>query len=258
MLIDTHSHLYVKDYFEDLSQVINRAKQVNVERVILPNIDASTIPLMRKVMEDNPGFFYPMMGLHPTSVKADYLEQLDLIYKELSSEEDYVAIGEIGIDLYWDTTYIKEQTDAFEKQLIWSVEKDLPVAIHARNSYKEVVESILRVGKEELRGVFHSFSGDTSDLKELLKIDNFYIGINGIVTYKNSNLREVLKDCPIEKIVLETDAPYLSPVPYRGKRNEPMFIAHINEALSNIYNIDAAEMAHITKTNAMLLFDLNN
>lgn len=257
MLIDTHAHLYVEDYNEDLSQVILRAKKGNVEKVLLPNIDVSTIALLKKVVIEYPDFFLPMMGLHPTSVKADYQKQLDLIYKELHSEEDYMAIGEIGIDLYWDTTYIKEQIDAFEKQLEWSVEKDLPVAIHSRNSYKEIVQSICRVGGEKLRGVFHSFSGDTNDLKELLKFDNFFIGINGIVTYKNSNLREVLKDCPLDKIVLETDSPYLSPVPYRGKRNEPMFLEHINKALSDIYDIDPIQMAQITKTNALRLFDLN-
>ena len=257
MLIDTHAHVYVKNYTEDLSEVVLRAKQTNVEKVILPNIDVSTIELLKKVMHDYPEFFLPMMGLHPTSVKDNYKEELDIIYKELYSSKDYVAIGEIGIDLYWDSTYLKEQTEAFETQLMWSIEKDLPVAIHSRESYKEIIASVSRVGGDKLRGVFHSFSGDANDLKELLKFQNFYIGINGIVTFKNSNLRDVLKDCPIEKIVLETDAPYLSPVPYRGKRNEPMFLNHINKALADIYGIDSTEMAQITKTNAEYLFDLS-
>ena len=258
MLIDTHAHLYVEDFKEDLTQVIQRAKQVDVEKVILPNINSSTIALLKKVMIDNPDFFLPMMGLHPTSVKEDYQKQLDTIYKELNSRDDYVAIGEIGIDLYWDTTYINEQTDVFETQLKWSIEKELPVAIHSRNSYQEVIESLNRVGGNNLRGVFHSFSGDSDDLNELLKFENFYIGINGIVTYKNSNLREVLKECPIEKIVLETDSPYLSPVPFRGKRNEPMYLEQINKVLSDIYAIENIKMAQITKTNAICLFDLNS
>lgn len=258
MLIDTHAHLYVEDFKEDLTQVIQRAKQVDVEKVILPNINSSTIALLKKVMIDNPDFFLPMMGLHPTSVKEDYQKQLDTIYKELNSRDDYVAIGEIGIDLYWDTTYINEQTDVFETQLKWSIEKELPVAIHSRNSYQEVIESLNRVGGNNLRGVFHSFSGDSDDLNELLKFENFYIGINGIVTYKNSNLREVLKECPIEKIVLETDSPYLSPVPFRGKRNEPMYLEQINKVLSDIYAIENIKMAQITKTNAIRLFDLNS
>lgn len=257
MLIDTHAHLYVNDYFEDLTQVVQRSKQKHVEKVILPNIDVSTIQLLKNVVRDHPTFFLPMMGLHPTSVKQDYKEQLDLIYKELDSNNDYVAIGEIGIDLYWDATFIKEQTEVFETQLKWSIEKDLPVSIHSRNSYQEIISSLRRTGHEKLRGVFHSFSGNLSDLNELLKFEKFYFGINGIVTFKNSTLREVLKHCPIEKIVLETDSPYLSPAPYRGKRNEPMCLEQINKALSDIYGIDSAEMAQISKTNAKLLFDIN-
>lgn len=257
MLIDTHAHLYVENFIEDLSDVVLRAQQAQVDKVLLPNIDASTIEPLKKIQQAFPAFFIPMMGLHPTSVKDDYKEELDIIYKELYSTTNYVAIGEIGIDLYWDTTYIIEQTEAFETQLKWSIEKNLPVAIHSRNSYKEIIASVERVGAEKLRGVFHSFSGDIDDLRELLKFENFFIGINGIVTFKNSNLRGFLKECPIDRVVLETDAPYLSPVPFRGKRNEPMYLKHINQALSDIYGIDPIEMAQITKTNAILLFDIN-
>lgn len=256
MLIDTHAHLYVDDYIEDIAQVVLRAKEVEVEKVILPNIDASTIALLKKAMLAYPSFFFPMMGLHPTSVKDNYKIELDIVYKELNNSNGYVAIGEIGIDLYWDSTYIKEQVEAFETQLRWSIEKDLPVAIHSRNSYKEIIESVRRVGAERLRGVFHSFSGDENDLKELLKFQNFYIGVNGIVTFKNSNLRSILENCPLNRILLETDSPYLSPSPYRGKRNEPMYLKYINQTLSDIYNVDYNEMAQITKTNALRLFDL--
>jgi TatD DNase family protein len=257
MLIDTHAHVYVDSFIEDLSEVVLRAKQTHVEKVILPNIDVSTIELLKKAMNEYPDFFLPMMGLHPTSVKDNYKQELDIIYKELNSNNEYVAIGEIGIDLYWDNTYIKQQVETFETQLRWSIDKDLPVAIHSRNSYKEIIASVNKIGGDNLRGVFHSFSGDAHDLKELLNFQNFYIGINGIVTFKNSNLRDILKDCPIQKIVLETDSPYLSPAPYRGKRNEPMYLEHINKALSDIYAIDPIEMAQITKTNAMSLFDLS-
>ena len=257
MLIDTHAHLYLDNYREDLPEVVLRAQQIQVEKVLLPNIDVSTIDSLKKTILEYPAFFLPMMGLHPTSVNNNYKEDLDIIYKEFDNSNNYIAVGEIGIDLYWDRTYIKEQTEAFERQLQWSIEKDLPVAIHSRNSYKEVVESLSRVGGERLRGVFHSFSGDGNDLKELLRFKNFYIGVNGIVTYKNSNLREVLKKCPLKRIVLETDAPYLSPVPYRGKRNEPMHLKYINQTLSDIYVIEYSEMAQITKTNAICLFDLN-
>lgn len=257
MLIDTHAHLYVDRFKDDLSDIVLRAKEAQVEKVLLPNIDVATIDALKSITAEYPSFFLPMMGLHPTSIDSNYKENLDTIYRELNSNFPYLAIGEIGIDLYWDNTYIKEQTEAFEQQLKWSLEKDLPVAIHSRDSYNEVVESVNRIGANKLRGVFHSFSGDASDLKELLKFEGFYIGINGIVTFKNSTLREVLKDCPIERIVLETDAPYLSPVPYRGKRNEPMYLKHINQSLADIYAIDYSEMAQTTKSNAMRLFDLN-
>lgn len=256
MLIDTHAHLYVDRFKDDLSDIVLRAKEAQVEKVLLPNIDVSTIESLKKITVEHPSFFLPMMGLHPTSIDSNYKENLDIIYRELNSDFHYLAIGEIGIDLYWDNTYIKEQTEAFEQQLSWSLEKDLPVAIHSRNSYNEVVASVSKVGADKLRGVFHSFSGDASDLEELLNFEGFYIGINGIVTFKNSNLREALKNCPIERLVLETDAPYLSPVPYRGKRNEPMHLQHINQSLADIYAIEYLEMAQITKTNAARLFDL--
>lgn len=257
MLIDTHAHLYLNDYAEDLSEVVNRAKLASIEKVLLPNIDISTIKLLKNSVFNYPDFFSPMMGLHPNSVTDNYKEKLDIVFNELNIDNDYIAIGEIGIDLYWDKTYFKEQVEAFETQLKWSVEKDKPVVIHSRNSYKVVLNSLNRLGSDNLRGVFHSFSGDVADLKEILKCSNFYIGINGIVTFKNSNLREVLINCPPERIVLETDSPYLSPAPYRGKRNEPMHLKQINQTLSDIYNIEFEEMAQIAKTNSIRLFDLN-
>lgn len=257
MLIDTHAHLFSEDYDDDLSLVIENAKHNNVEKVLLPNIDVSTIEQLKKIVHNNPDFFLPMMGLHPTSVKSDYKSQLDVIYNELYNNEEYVAVGEIGIDLYWDTTYIKEQIEAFETQLKWSIERELPVSIHSRNSYKEVCESLKRVGGEKLRGSFHSFSGTSDDLKELIQFEKFYFGINGVVTFKNSTLRDVLKDCPIERIVLETDSPYLTPVPYRGKRNEPQYLKYIVQALSDVYNLKSEDIVRITKTNAVHLFDIN-
>lgn len=257
MLIDTHAHLYVDDYNNDLAQIIQQAKQKNVEKVLLPNIDTSTIESLKKVSKDYPDFFFPMMGLHPTSVKSDYKTQLNTVYNELYNSNKYIAVGEIGIDLYWDTTFIKEQIDVFETQLRWSIEKDLPVSIHSRNSYKEIMLSLRRVDENKLRGVFHSFSGSDTDLKELLQFKNFYFGINGVVTFKNSSLSTVLKNCPIERIVLETDCPYLTPVPFRGKRNQPAYLGYINDTLANIFNVNATKMAQITKTNAMHAFDLN-
>lgn len=258
MIIDTHAHLYAEQFNDDLPDVIVQAKLNDVEKVLLPNIDVSTIDSLKRIWHRNPEFFVPMMGLHPTSVKQDYKSQLDIIYKELTQSDVYVAVGEIGLDLYWDTTYLKEQTEAFETQLVWSIEKDLPVAIHSRSSYQEVIHSLLRVGKDKVRGVFHSFSGNDKDLEELLEFNNFYFGINGVVTYKNSTLKQVLKNCPIERILIETDSPYLPPVPYRGKRNEPKFLKYIIETLSEIYGLEADKITDITKTNALHLFGLNN
>lgn len=257
MLIDTHAHLYAADYIDDLPQIVQRAKESDVLKVLLPNIDVSTINPLKKITHDYPEFFLPMMGLHPTCVKEDYKEQLDNIYDELNSSEAYVAVGEIGIDLYWDTTFKEEQTEVFETQLRWSIEKDLPVSIHSRSSYKDIMQSLRRVDEKKVRGVFHSFSGTSMDLKELLEFENFYFGINGVVTFKNSTLSSVLKMCPLEKIVLETDSPYLTPVPNRGKRNEPYYLIHICNILSQIYNVKPIDIAQVTKTNACQVFGLN-
>ena len=167
MLIDTHAHLYADNFKEDLADVLLRLKETQVDKVLLPNIDVSTINSLKQLTIDYPSIFLPMMGLHPTSVGSDYKEQLDFIYNELNSNNGYIAVGEIGIDLYWNKTYIKEQTAAFETQLQWSIEHDLPVSIHSRNSYKEVMKSVSRIGAEKLRGVFHSFSGNANDLEDL-------------------------------------------------------------------------------------------
>jgi TatD DNase family protein len=180
---------------------------------------------------------------------------LETIYGELISEK-YIAVGEIGIDLYWDTTYKNEQIFVFEEQLRWSIEKELPVSIHSRNASQEVLQSIRKVGAENLKGVFHSFAGTFEELSEILQLPNFYVGINGIVTFKNSNLAEILRQCPIERLVIETDAPYLSPVPFRGKRNEPSYMYAIVNKLSTIYNLEQEEIAEITKKNADKLFQI--
>ena len=257
MFIDTHAHLYVDDYKNDLPQIVRQAKNSGVSKVILPNIDVPTIASLKKLAQDYPDFFLPMMGLHPTSIKEDYKKELEVIYNELDSSDKYVAVGEIGIDLYWDTTFIKEQIDAFETQLSWSIEKDLPVSIHSRNSYQEVMQSLRRVGESKLRGVFHSFSGNASDLDQLLSFKNFYFGINGVITFKNSSLSTVLKKCPLKRIVLETDSPYLTPVPYRGKRNSPEYLNYISHTLSEIYNVEPRDITQITKANAMHIFGIN-
>ncbi|MEA5127995.1 MAG: TatD family hydrolase [Proteiniphilum sp.] len=256
-LIDTHAHLFVEEFKDDLPEVVARAKGVGVEKVLLPNIDQDSVIHLKQCVRDYPGFFYPMMGLHPTSVTEDFENQLDIIYRELSSG-DYIAVGEIGIDLYWDTSLKKAQTDAFEAQLKWSIEKDLPVSIHFRNATEEVIQSIRRVGAPLLRGVFHSFGGTKAELEAILALDNFLIGINGVVTFKNSGVPETLKYCSSERVVLETDSPYLAPVPYRGKRNEPAYLLHVIEQLAGIWNESRESVARITSRNAGKMFKLED
>lgn len=254
-LIDTHSHIYVEDFEPDFDEVILRAKNAGVKKILLPNIDSSSIPSLKRTVDKDRDLFLPMMGLHPTSIKDDWESQLEIVEKELKSG-NYIAVGEIGIDLYWDETYKENQKYVFEEQLKWSLEMNLPVSIHSRNAYKEVVECLEKIGKENLKGVFHSFGGSIEELKGLLTFPGFFIGINGVVTYKNSNLRDTLKYCDINRIVLETDAPYLSPVPFRGKRNEPAYLKQIIAILAEIYALNDFEVSAITTKNALSLFDI--
>lgn len=255
ILIDTHSHIYAEEFESDFDEVVLRAKKAGLRNILLPNIDITSIPSLKSTVNTDKEFFLPMMGLHPTSVKDDWESQLEIIGEELRSG-NYIAVGEIGIDLYWDTTFKEIQKYVFEEQLRWSLELQLPVSIHSRNAHIEVVESLENVGKENLKGVFHSFGGTVDELKNLMTFPEFYIGINGIVTYKNSNLSETLKHCDLSRIVLETDAPYLSPVPYRGKRNEPSYLKEIISKLSEIYDINEFEVSSITTKNALSLFDI--
>ena len=196
-----------------------------------------------------------MMGLHPTSVSEDWEQQLKIVYDELNCSE-YIAIGEIGIDLYWDRSSLARQTAAFERQLEWSIDKKLPVAIHSRDAIPEVIQSLKNVGGKSVFGVFHSFGGSAEELERILELENFYVGINGVVTFKKSGLSETLLNCNLEKIILETDSPYLAPVPYRGKRNQSGYLAEIIKKLTEIYNKTEKEIAETTTKNAYQLFNL--
>lgn len=256
-LIDTHAHLYTKEFQDDLDQVVRRAKETGIEKVLLPNIDETTLTDLRSVTERYSDFFLPMMGLHPTSVTADWKQQLIPIY-ETFCQGDYRAVGEIGIDLYWDTSLQKAQIEAFEEQLSWSVEKNLPVSVHFRNAGKEVIDSIRRVGEEKLSGVFHSFGGVKDELEAILQLRNFRVGINGVITFKNSGLAETIRNCPRDRVILETDAPYLAPVPHRGKRNESAYLSFVVVKLAEVWGIGGEEAAAITSNNARDLFGFGN
>ena len=256
-LIDTHAHLYAEEFRHDFDEVVQRAKKTGVTQIFLPNIDVESVQLLKETVRKDPAFFFPMMGLHPTSVKEDWQSQLEKIYSELNAA-DYIGIGEIGIDLYWDNTYKQAQISVFEEQLQWSKQKQLPVAIHSRNAIVEVIASIKKIGEGSVYGVFHSFGGTVEELKEIQKLKRFKIGINGVVTFKNSSLEQTLRNCDINNIILETDAPYLAPVPYRGKRNEPAYLQQIVAKLSDIYGLSETKVAQITSANAKQLFNISN
>lgn len=254
-MTDTHAHLFLDDFSTDLPEVIARAKSAGITKILMPNIDSSTLEALHKTEKEYDGYCLAMSGLHPTSVESDYVRQLNLIESSFRVRT-YCAIGEIGIDLYWDKTRLKEQIIAFEAQLNWAKEWDLPVVIHVRESFPHVLESIYKVGPDRLRGVFHSFGGSIEDAEEIMKLNTFKMGINGVVTFKNSSLSNTLLSVPLSYIVLETDAPYLTPVPYRGKRNESVYMIYTAQKLAEIYQLPVNKIAEITTQNANLLFSL--
>jgi TatD DNase family protein len=252
-LVDTHTHIYAEEFDADREEIIRRAKEAGVGAFCLPNIDVESIGRLHNLCDQHPEICFPMMGLHPTSVESNYKKDLDIIRAELGKRK-YIAIGEIGIDLHWDKTCLKEQIEAFEEQLRWSIEWDLPVAIHSREAFPQVFESLHKTGVDKLRGVFHSFGGSREELEEALRCPGFSLGINGVITYKKADFRDYLTLAPIERIVIETDAPYLAPVPYRGKRNEPAYLAAVVRKLAEVYGLPEETIAETTTGNARQMF----
>lgn len=250
-LIDTHSHLYDDSFVEDLQDVVQRAIDNQVTEIYLPNVDIDSIPKLLNLQAQYPSLFYAMMGLHPCSVKEDYKAVLTEIEKHLHTTKCY-AVGEIGIDLYWDKTFYKEQIAALEIQINWANEMNLPIVIHSRESTNEIIE-VLKKQNAKAGGIFHCFSGDEEQAKTIFDL-GYKIGIGGVVTFKKSTLPEVLKNIGIENIVLETDAPYLAPMPFRGKRNESAYVKLVAEKLSDIFEIPIEKVAEITTRNAQQVF----
>lgn len=255
-LIDTHSHMYLPAFDEDREACMERALEAGVVLTALPNIDRSTVPAMQKMMAEYPDQVIGMMGLHPSSVKEDFEAELEAIKAELDGGA-YRAIGEIGIDLYWDKTFQAEQTTAFRTQIGWAKDKGLPIVIHARDSFAEICEVLEEEHDERLTGVFHCFTGSVEDAKRALGFAGFYLGIGGVVTFKNSGLDETLKVIGPDRLVLETDAPYLTPHPHRGKRNQTAYTALVAEKLAAVCDRDIDELADITTANARRLFQLD-
>jgi len=252
-LIDTHSHIYSDDFDADRHEVIRRAQEIGVKQIILPNCDSGTLPQMLALEAAYPGYCHATIGLHPTSVKEDYKEELTLIKSELERRE-YLAIGEIGIDLYWDKTLLAEQFKVFQQQLEWALEYHLPVIIHVRDSFRESMNALIPYKNSGLTGVFHSFTGTLEEAQEILVFGGFKLGINGIVTFKNSGLTAVVEKIELRHLLLETDSPYLTPVPYRGKRNESSYISLVCAKLASIYNLSIQEIDDATTKNAGELF----
>lgn len=251
-LIDSHSHIYQADFKEDIDSVIKNSIDNGVEKIILPNVDYDTILPLYNLCDQYPTICYPAMGLHPTSVKENYKEELAKIELEFNNR-NFVAVGEIGLDLYWDKNFINQQIEALKYQFDLSLKYNLPVIIHVREAFDEIFE-VLKDYKN-LKGVFHSFTGNLNQAHQALDM-GFYIGFNGILTFKNSKLDEVAKEIPLNKVLLETDAPYLAPVPKRGKRNESAFVRYIADKLADVHNIDVSVIEKHTTQNAINLFNL--
>ena len=251
-LIDTHCHLYLEEFKTDIDAVIERAQQQGVLKFYLPAIDSGVIPDMLGLEAKYPGICIPMMGLHPCSVKENYRVEL-AVAEEWLNKRPFAAVGEIGLDFYWDKTFVKEQNEAFAIQMQWALDKGMPIVIHTRNALDETIEAVKPFAAKGLRGIFHCFGGNAVVAKQVVDM-GFYLGIGGVITYKNAGLAEALENTGIENLVLETDSPYLTPVPYRGKRNESSYLQYILTRLAEIKKLPIEEVAAITTANAQKIF----
>lgn len=255
-MIDTHTHLYSEQFDEDRDAMIQRALNEGVKRFFLPNIDSKSIAGMKALVEKYPNNCYAMMGLHPCSVGENIEQELALVEKELASNK-YIAVGEIGIDLYWDKSFQQEQEMAFKKQIEWAKKLELPIVIHCREAFDEILTILDEVNDEKLSGIFHCFTGNLEQANHILNYGGFKLGIGGVVTFKNSGLDKVVEQLNLKDLVLETDAPYLAPVPFRGKRNESGYVSRVAEKLAEIFQLPLAKIAQQTTVNALEIFKIN-
>ena len=260
-LIDTHSHLFVEEFDADRTEVMCRAREAGITHIVMPNIDMASIEPMLQVCAEYPDLCYPTIGLHPTEVKEDYRQVLaqmkallDTSMRGEASHKPFIAIGEVGLDLYWDTTYKKEQQAALEEQIGWAIEYDLPIIIHSREAFSELHSLFLHYKDTPLRGVFHSFTGTADEAHALLEFPGFMLGINGVATFKKSTLPEALSEVPLTRLVVETDSPYLAPTPFRGKRNESAYVERVLDKLTEIYQLPTEQVAEQIYDNSTKLF----
>lgn len=254
VLTDTHTHLYYETDTEKRNELVQRCLKKGVTRLFLPNVDAESVPLLMETVSSFPDYCFPMLGLHPGSVKEDYQQQLNSIKGRIIGYKIY-AVGEIGIDLYWDKSTLKQQQDAFRQQIAWAKELNLPIVIHCREAFDEVYEILLEEKDEKLRGILHCFTGTLEQAEKVTAL-NFYLGIGGVVTYKNSGLDKVVAQIDLKNIVLETDSPYLTPVPFRGKPNESSYLTYIAEKVGGLHGISVEETAEITTVNSKKIFSI--
>ncbi len=252
MFVDSHSHIYSADFSLDRDEVITRALEAGVERIVLPNIDSSSIKPLLDLTETVPGLFFPLVGLHPTSIKEDFRKELQILEYWLGKRKFY-GIGEIGIDLFWDKSFLAEQTEAFSTQIAWAKDRNLPIVIHVRESFTEVMEQLRKDYVPELKGVFHSFTGTMEEAEQIIEL-GFKIGINGIITFKNSDLGKTVQKIDPRHLLIETDSPWLAPVPHRGKRNECSYIVTVAAKIAEVHQTSIEKIATITSQNAKELF----
>ena len=253
-IIDTHTHLYLNQFKKDIDDVIARAKEIGIKKFIFPAIDSSHFDSMHSLKNKYPKEIYLMSGLHPTDVKENYKYELEFVVNSLNAHK-YIAIGEIGIDLYWDKNYLIQQQEAFKFQIRLAIKNDLPIVIHCREAFNEIFEILDKENSNKLRGVFHCFTGTLEQAKRAIDL-GFFLGVGGVVTFKNGGIDKFLHKIDLKNIVLETDSPYLAPVPFRGKRNESSYIIYVIEKLSEIYGISKEKIAEITSKNAEKVFRL--
>jgi TatD DNase family protein len=254
LFVDTHTHLFVEQFNEDREEVVQRAMDAGVEVMLLPNIDLESIPQMNEIAAKFPKNCFPMMGLHPGSVDQNWQETLQTIEKELFTKE-YIAVGEIGIDLYWSKEFEEPQKEVFRQQVLWAKELGKPIVIHAREAFDEIFEIIDELNDERLTGIFHCFTGTLEQANHVIAYGGFKMGIGGVLTYKKSGLDKVIENVDLEHLVLETDAPYLPPTPYRGKRNESSYLLHVAEKLADVRSITLKQVAEVTTQNAKEIFN---
>lgn len=254
-MIDTHAHIYLEEFKDQWEELFAECADKGLKSIYLPNIDKSTIPNLKELSKLSPDVCFPMMGLHPGSVKEDYLEELEAVRVELFDQtSNYVAVGEIGLDLYWDKSFFEAQKHAFREQITWAKELQLPIVIHVRDTFEETFEIIDELNDDKLKGIFHCFTGNIEQANHIISYGDFMLGVGGILTFKNAGLDKVIEKISLDHLVLETDSPYLTPHPHRGKQNKPSYLPIIAEKLAEVKNVSKEFVIDSTSENAFTIF----